>query len=267
MNLREVPRLRTRHLLAAKRDGERLTSLTTYDALSAQIFDQAGIDVLLVGDSAANTVFGRSSTLSITLDEIILLARAVTASVKRSFVVVDMTFGSYEVSDDTAVANAVRVMRETGADAVKIEGDRPETIRRIVDAGIPVVAHLGFTPQSEHALGGYVVQGRGDGAEALERSAHSIADSGATAVVLEMVPRELAAKITQAINIPTIGIGAGAGTDGQVLVWQDAFGLTQKAPSFVRRFAELGEQLTQAATEYRAAVADGSFPAEDESFT
>lgn len=266
MTLSDVTRIRTRHLAQAKREGQKISALTSYDALTAKIFDQAGIDVLLVGDSAANTVFGRPSTLQISLEEIISLGRAVNDATNRAFVVVDMPFGSYEVSPEQAVTSAVRIMKETGADAVKLEGDRPAAIRGIVDAGIPVLAHLGFTPQSEHTLGGFVVQGRGENAQELADAAQSVTAAGACAVVLEMVPADVATGITEQLSVPTIGIGAGSGTDGQILVWQDAFGLTDKAPSFVRRFAEVADVLGSAARDYRAVVQEGSFPTADESF-
>lgn len=266
MNLPDIKRVRTRHLAVAKQDGEPITSLTAYDAMTARIFDEAGIDVLLVGDSAANVMLGLDSTLEITLDEIIVLARAVTRATKRALVVVDMPFGSYEANDDDAVRNAVRIMRETGAAAVKLEGARTTTIRRIVDAGIPVMGHLGFTPQSVHALGGHVVQGRGAGAARLIEDARALEAAGAFAFVVEMVPAELAAEVSRSVSIPCIGIGAGNGTDGQILVWADAMGLTERTPSFVRRYTALGEQLSDAARTYRDDVRARTFPSTAESF-
>ncbi|MDK8894531.1 MULTISPECIES: 3-methyl-2-oxobutanoate hydroxymethyltransferase [Corynebacterium] len=265
----DARRVRTRHLAQAKAQGTKITALTSYDALTAAIFDEAGIDLLLVGDSAANVVLGQDSTLGITLEEMITMARAVAGAAKRAFVVCDLPFGSYEESDAQAVASSVRLMKETGVAAVKIEGgvEMAPTIRRIVDAGIPVVAHIGYTPQSEHALGGHVVQGRGDAAERLLADAAAVAEAGACAVVLEMVPAELAARVTAEVAIPTIGIGAGAGCDGQILVWTDAFGLGRgRAPRFVRRFAQLGEDLLAAARTYADEVEAGTFPAAAESF-
>ncbi|APT89337.1 3-methyl-2-oxobutanoate hydroxymethyltransferase [Corynebacterium frankenforstense DSM 45800] len=265
----DARRVRTRHLAQAKAQGTKITALTSYDALTAAIFDEAGIDLLLVGDSAANVVLGQDSTLGITLDEMITMARAVAGAAKRAFVVCDLPFGSYEESDAQAVASSVRLMKEAGVAAVKIEGgvEMAPTIRRIVDAGIPVVAHIGYTPQSEHALGGHVVQGRGDAAERLLADAAAVAEAGACAVVLEMVPAELAARVTAEVAVPTIGIGAGAGCDGQILVWTDAFGLGRgRAPRFVRRFAQLGEDLLAAARTYADEVEAGTFPAAAESF-
>ena len=265
----DARRVRTRHLAQANAQGTKITALTSYDALTAAIFDEAGIDLLLVGDSAANVVLGQDSTLGITLEEMITMARAVAGAAKRAFVVCDLPFGSYEESDAQAVASSVRLMKETGVAAVKIEGgvEMAPTIRRIVDAGIPVVAHIGYTPQSEHALGGHVVQGRGDAAERLLADAAAVAEAGACAVVLEMVPAELAARVTAEVAIPTIGIGAGAGCDGQILVWTDAFGLGRgRAPRFVRRFAQLGEDLLAAARTYADEVEAGTFPAAAESF-
>lgn len=265
----DARRVRTRHLAQAKAQGTKITALTSYDALTAAIFDEAGIDLLLVGDSAANVVLGQDSTLGITLEEMITMARAVAGAAKRAFVVCDLPFGSYEESDAQAVASSVRLMKETGVAAVKIEGgvEMAPTIRRIVDAGIPVVAHIGYTPQSEHALGGHVVQGRGDAAERLLADAAAVTEAGACAVVLEMVPAELAARVTAEVAIPTIGIGAGAGCDGQILVWTDAFGLGRgRAPRFVRRFAQLGEDLLAAARTYANEVEAGTFPAAAESF-
>lgn len=265
----DARRVRTRHLAQAKAQGTKITALTSYDALTAAIFDEAGIDLLLVGDSAANVVLGQDSTLGITLEEMITMARAVAGAAKRAFVVCDLPFGSYEESDAQAVASSVRLMKETGVAAVKIEGgvEMAPTIRRIVDAGIPVVAHIGYTPQSEHALGGHVVQGRGDAAERLLADAAAVTEAGACAVVLEMVPAELAVRVTAEVAIPTIGIGAGAGCDGQILVWTDAFGLGRgRAPRFVRRFAQLGEDLLAAARTYADEVEAGTFPAAAESF-
>lgn len=266
MTLSDIKRVRTRHIALAKENGEPISSITAYDAMTARIFDEAGIDVLLVGDSAANVMLGLDSTLEITLDEIIIMARSVARTAKRALVVVDMPFGTYEASDEEAVRSAVRIMRETGAAAVKLEGARATTIRRIVDAGIPVMGHLGFTPQSVHSLGGHVIQGRGDAAQKLIDEARVVAEAGAFAYVVEMVPAEVGAQLAREIPIPVIGIGAGNGTDGQVIVWADAMGMTEHTPSFVRRYATLGEDLRNAAADYHRDVRSRDFPSANESF-
>ena len=262
-------RLRTRHFARAKEESRPIACLTSYDCMTAGIFDEAGVDLLLVGDSLANVVLGRETTLSLTLDEIIPLARAVVEATSRAFVVVDLPFGSYEAGPDQALKSAVRVMKETGAQAVKLEGgaERAEIVSALVGAGIPVCAHIGFTPQQVHALGGFVVQGRGEGAEQLLGDAYALAHAGAFAVVLEMVPADLAQQVTRELPIPTIGIGAGVQTDGQILVWTDAFGLGgAKAPRFVRRFADLRSALTAGAEDYVSEVSNRTFPSPEESF-
>lgn len=265
----DAPRVRTRHFFEAKAAGSPISALTSYDALTARIFDEAGIDMLLVGDSAANVVLGRETTLSITVEEMIVFAKAVALAARRALVVVDLPFGSYEASTEQAIASAVKIMKETGAQAVKVEGgeERAETIRAIVAAGIPVCAHIGFTPQAEHALGGPVIQGRGSGAEKLTRDARAVEAAGAFAVVLEMVPAAIAAEVTRELAIATIGIGAGPDTDGQILVWQDAFGLNRgKTARFVRHYADLGTSLFDAARAYADDVSTRSFPAAEESY-
>ena len=262
-------RIRTRHFQEAKDSGTRFTGLTCYDMLTAQIFDEAGIDFLLVGDSAANNVLGYDTTLPVTIDELIPLTRAVAGSVKRSFVVADMPFGSYETGPLEALHTAVRFMKETGAHAVKLEGGvrSAEQIRRIVDAGIPVMAHIGFTPQSEHGLGGHRVQGRDDAAEAVLADAHAVENAGAFAVVLEMVPADLAGRITSELHIPTIGVGAGSHVDAQLLVWTDWAGLTTgRVPRFVKQYADLRQVLSDAARAYKDDVAAGVFPDATHSF-
>ena len=262
-------RIRTRHFAQAKADGLKITALTAYDALTARIFDEAGIDLLLVGDSAANVVLGYGSTLPITIDELLPMARAVAGAVTRSFVIADLPFGSYERSVDQALDSAVRFMKETGVSGVKLEGgERVEAqIRRITESGIPVCGHVGFTPQSEHGLGGHVVQGRGDAEAQLLADALAVERAGAFAVVLEMVPADVAARITAQLRIPAIGIGAGAECDGQILVWQDALGLTQgRVPKFVRKYAQLGDVLRDAAAQYAEDVRAGAYPAEAESY-
>ncbi|WP_150306429.1 3-methyl-2-oxobutanoate hydroxymethyltransferase [Planctomonas psychrotolerans] len=264
-----VKRVRTRHFQNAKDTGVKITGLTSYDMLTADIFDAAGIDFLLVGDSAANNVLGYDTTLPVSTDELLPLTRAVAASVRRAFVVADMPFGSYESGPEAALHTAFRFMKEAEAHAVKLEGGvrSAEQIRRIVDAGIPVMGHIGFTPQSEHGLGGHLIQGRGDAAERLLADAHAVEDAGAFAVVLEMVPSAVAKRVTEELRIPTIGVGAGPHVDGQLLVWTDFAGFTGgRVPKFVRQYANLRETLTTAVTEYRADVASGSYPSADESY-
>jgi 3-methyl-2-oxobutanoate hydroxymethyltransferase len=256
-------RIRTRDLLAAKQRGERWAMLTSYDQYTAGIFDEAGIAVLLVGDSASNNVLGHETTLPITVDELLPLVRAVVRSTKRTLVVADMPFGSYEEGPTQALRTAVRFMKEGGAHAVKLEGGRAcaPQIAALTAAGIPVMAHVGFTPQREHTLGGYRVQGRGDAAEDVRADALAVAEAGAFAVVLEMVPGEVAKRITHDVDIPTVGIGAGPDCDAQVLVWQDMAGLRSgPMPRFVKKFADLHTALSEAAKEYADEVRGGSFP-------
>jgi 3-methyl-2-oxobutanoate hydroxymethyltransferase len=264
-----VKRVRTRHFQTAKQTGVKITGLTSYDQLSATIFDSSGIDFLLVGDSAGNTVFGRDTTLSVTVDELIPLTRAVVDAAQRALVVADMPFGSYETGPDEALHTAFRFMKETGAHAVKLEGGvrSAEQIRRIVSAGIPVMGHIGFTPQSEHGLGGHMIQGRGEGAEALLADAHAVEDAGAFAVVLEMVPSGIARRITEELRIPTIGVGAGPHVDGQLLVWTDWAGLsTGRIPKFVKQYADLKGVLADAAAAYIADVASAAYPAPEHEY-
>jgi len=262
-------RVRTRDLIAAKERGQRWPMLTSYDQYTAGIFDAAGIPVLLVGDSAANNVFGYETTVPVTVDELLPLVRAVVRATKHSLIVGDLPFGSYEEGPTQALRTAVRFMKEGGCHAVKLEGGRrcAEQIAAISGAGIPVMAHIGFTPQSEHAIGGYRVQGRGDAAEEVLADARAVAEAGAFAVVLEMVPGEVAKRVTAELPIPTVGIGAGADTDGQVLVWQDMAGLrTGKAPRFVKRYADLAGALTSATRQFADEVRGGSFPAAEHTF-
>ncbi len=260
-----LKKVRTRHFQRAKEAGIKITGLTSYDYLSACIFDEAGIDFLLVGDSAGNTVFGYDTTIPVTVDELIPLTAAVVRGAKRALVVADMPFGSYENGPDEALATATRFMKETGCHAVKLEGGvrSAKQIRRIVRAGIPVMAHIGFTPQSEHGLGGHIIQGRGEGATALLDDAHAVDDAGAFAVVLEMVPSEIAGKVTSEISIPTISVGAGPRCDGQLLVWSDWAGFTRgRIPKFVEQYANIGQTLLDAAVTYREDVESGAYPAE-----
>jgi 3-methyl-2-oxobutanoate hydroxymethyltransferase len=261
-------RTRVHHFQQWKETGRKWAMLTSYDAMTAAVFDEAGIPALLVGDSAANTVFGWSSTLPITLDHLLPLVRAVVTGAPHAFVVADLPFGSYEASDELAVTSAVRVMKEGGAHAVKFEGGarRASRVRAVVDAGIPVMAHIGFTPQSEHALGGYRVQGRGEAGEQVLADARALAEAGAFAVLMEMVPADVAEQVTRTLTVPTVGIGAGPGTDGQVLVWQDFAGLSERTATFVKKFADLRTALSDAARQYADEVRDGSFPGPGHSF-
>ncbi|MFF0821109.1 MULTISPECIES: 3-methyl-2-oxobutanoate hydroxymethyltransferase [Micromonospora] len=262
-------RVRTRDLLAAKERGEKWSMLTSYDQYTASIFDAAGIPALLVGDSAANNVFGYETTLPVTTDELLPLVRAVVRATKQALVVGDLPFGSYEEGPTQALRTAVRFMKEGGCHAVKLEGGRrcADQVAAIVGAGIPVMAHVGFTPQSEHTLGGYRVQGRGDTADEVFADALAVAEAGAFAVVLEMVPGEVAKRITGELAIPTVGIGAGPDTDAQVLVWQDMAGLrTGRAPRFVKRYADLAGALTEATRRFADEVRGGEFPAAEHTF-
>lgn len=262
-------RVRVHHLREAKERGEKLTMLTAYDAPTARIFDEAGIDLLLVGDSIGNTMLGHETTIPVTVDELIPPARAVARSVSRALVVVDLPFGSYEASPEQALATAVRLFKETGAHAVKLEGGRrvAAQVRALTDAGIPVFGHLGFTPQSENALGGKRVQGRGeDAAEVLSEDALALQDAGAVAVVLEMVPAPVAARLTEILRVPTIGIGAGVECDGQVLVWLDMAGMGSWSPRFAKQYAQIGQALGDAARAYAADVRGAAFPDDAHSF-
>ncbi|MBO0900070.1 3-methyl-2-oxobutanoate hydroxymethyltransferase [Cellulomonas sp. zg-ZUI222] len=262
-------RVRVHHLQAAKERGERLTMLTAYDAPTARIFDEAGVDMLLVGDSIGNTMHGHTTTLPVTLDEIVVAARAVAGAVERAFVVADLPFGTYEAGPEQALASAVRVMKETGVSAVKLEGGLRSVpqIRALTQAGIPVVAHLGYTPQSENALGGPRVQGRGTGgAEQVSEDAVAVTEAGAVAIVLEMVPAPVAARVTEVVRVPTIGIGAGPECDGQVLVWVDMAGMGDWSPRFAKRFGEVGRALGAAARGYVDEVRSGTFPAAAHTF-
>jgi 3-methyl-2-oxobutanoate hydroxymethyltransferase len=262
-------RVRVHHLQQAKERGEKWAMLTAYDTYSAAIFEEAGIPVLLVGDSSGNVVLGYSSTVPVTVDDILLMTKAVTRSTKRALIVADLPFGSYESGPQQAFDTSVRMMKEGGAQAVKFEGGVrvAAQIKQLHDSGIPVMAHIGFTPQSEHALGGYRVQGRGEQADHLVDDALALQRAGAFSIVMEMIPAPVAAQITKALDIPTIGIGAGADCDAQVLVWTDMAGLNGgKAPRFVKRYADLRGTLLQAARDYADDVRGGTFPAPEHSF-
>jgi 3-methyl-2-oxobutanoate hydroxymethyltransferase len=264
-----VRRVRTRDLREAKERGEKWPMLTSYDQYTAAIFDQAGIPVLLVGDSAANNVYGHETTIPITVDDLLPLLRAVVRATRHALVVGDLPFGSYEEGPTQALRTSVRFMKEGGGHAVKLEGGQrcAPQIEAITQAGIPVMAHIGFTPQSEHTLGGYRVQGRGDQAERIIADARAVTEAGAFAVVLEMVPGEVAKRVTHEVPIPTIGIGAGPETDAQVLVWQDMAGLrTGRMPRFVKRYADLAGVLTDATEQFAAEVRTGAFPAAEHTF-
>ena len=256
---------------AARKGGEKLVMVTAYDALFARIVDEAGVDAILVGDSLASVVAGLDSTLGVTLDQIIYHATAARRGCRRALLVVDLPFMTYQVSAEDAMRNAGRVMQETGAQAVKLEGgtaSRAETVRRIVEMGVPVMGHLGFTPQSVHALGGARVQGRGDAAERLILDeAKRLEEAGAFAIVLELVPAAVARRVTEAVRVPTIGIGAGAGCDGQVLVLHDMLGLNPGfAPKFLKRYAELGDAAREAIRAFAAETRAGTFPDDAHSF-
>nr|WP_293767603.1 3-methyl-2-oxobutanoate hydroxymethyltransferase [Sporichthya sp.] len=268
-NLPPAKRIRVPALHAMKDRGERWPMLTAYDMYTAEIFDAAGIPVLLVGDSAANNVYGYETTVPVTVNELLPLVRAVVTASRRALVVGDLPFGSYQVSPQQALETAIRFMKEGGAHAVKLEGGVrvAAQIKAIVDAGVPVMAHIGFTPQSEHGLGGYRVQGRGAAAEQVLADAHAVQEAGAFAVVLEMVPAEVSKRVTAELKIPTIGIGAGPDCDAQVLVWQDMVGLRDgQIPRFVKRYADMRGVLTEAAKAYAADVVAGTFPTHEHSY-
>lgn len=262
-------KIRTHHLQRMKSEGHKWAMLTAYDFSSARIFDDAGIPALLVGDSAANVVYGYDTTVPITVEELIPLARGVVRGARHALVVADLPFGTYEAGPAQALATATRFMKEAGAHAVKLEGGErvADQIATLTAAGIPVMAHIGFTPQSVNGLGGFRVQGRGDAAENTIHDAIAVQEAGAFAVVMEMVPAELATQITGKLTIPTVGIGAGPNCDAQVLVWQDMAGLTNgRTAKFVKRFGEVGAELGRAARQYAAEVATGVFPADEHSF-
>jgi len=263
-------RYRTAHLQQAKDEGRRFAMLTAYDFQMAQVFDEAGLETILVGDSAANNMMGHATTLPITMEEMIVFAGSVVRGTTRAMVICDLPFGSYEVSPEQATASAIRLVKEAGVHAVKMEGGirYADHVGMMTDAGVPVMAHVGFTPQSENVLGGYRVQGRGEGAaESMIREATVLQDAGAFAVLMEMVPSDVARQVDEALRVPTIGIGAGAGTTGQVLVWQDMLGLRSgKMPRFVKQYADLRSVAGEAAAAYRRDVLEGTFPAEEHGF-
>jgi 3-methyl-2-oxobutanoate hydroxymethyltransferase len=267
----DAPRKRVRihHLREMKDRGEKWPMLTAYDMYTAQTFDEAGIPVMLVGDSASNNVYGNATSLPVTVDELVPLVRAVTRSAKHALIVADLPFGSYQASPEQAFHTSVRFMKEADAHAVKLEGgeEMVPQVELLTRSGIPVMAHIGFTPQSEHNLGGYRVQGLGETGRRLIDAAKALEAAGAFAVVMEMVPGDVAAEITKTLSIPTIGIGAGVDCDAQVLVWQDMAGLrTGRIPRFVKQYADLHGVLLKAAQDYASDVRDGAFPGPEHTF-
>jgi 3-methyl-2-oxobutanoate hydroxymethyltransferase len=262
-------RVTIRSLASRKRKREPFTMLTAYDYTFARIFDEAGVDVLLVGDSLGNVVQGHDTTLPVTLDEAVYHTRLVSRGIRRAMLVGDMPFGSYQVGPEDAVRSAIRLVKEGGAHAVKLEGGREMApqIELLSRGGVPVMAHIGFTPQSEHALGGYRVQGRGDTSDRILDDARAVEAAGAFAVVMEMVPGDVAGQVTKELTIPTIGIGAGVDCDAQVLVWQDAFGLRGgRMARFVKQYADVRGALLDGAKAYAADVRSGEFPGAEHTF-
>ena len=263
-----VPKVTVPALGDMKRQGKPISALTAYDYATARLVDEAGVDMILVGDSLAMVVLGQENTLAVTMDEMLHHTRAVRRAVHRALVVADMPFGSYHGTIAEGLANAVRFMKEAGAEAVKIEGPRVELVRALTQAEIPVIGHLGLTPQSVHRMGGYRVQGRSTEAmRELETDAVALAAAGAGAIVLEGIPREAAAQITAALSIPTIGIGAGPDCDGQILVFHDLVNMTFAPPAkFVRRYADAAELFRGAVEHYREDVEHRAFPSDAESY-
>ena len=263
-------RMTTAKLRQMKQNGDKIAMLTSYDFTLASLVDEAGIDVLLVGDSASNVVCGNMYTLPITVDEMIFLTKGVVRAAQHALVVCDMPFGSYQVNADEAVRNAIRILKESGCDAVKLEGGEEiiDAIRRMVQAGVPVMGHLGLTPQSVNQFGGYGLRAKEEKeAEKLIHDAKMLDEAGCFSIVLEKIPAALAEKVTKAVSCPVIGIGAGNGTDGQVLVLHDMLGLNQGfKPKFLRHFAKLAEDVKSAVGEYVSAVKDSSFPSAEESY-
>ena len=255
-------------LTALKVRGEKWAMITSYEELTASIFDSAGIPVLLVGDSAGNNFLGEENTIPVTLDQIIMLAAAVVRGSGRAMVVADLPFGSYEESPKLALESATRLFKEAKVQAVKIEGGEKVVpqIKKLIESGIPVMGHLGLTPQSVYALGGFKVQGRGEEGAAIMRDAMALAEAGVFALVLELVPAELAAEISVALRIPVIGIGAGSSCDAQVIVWTDLMGLTENPPKFAKAYRNLRVEILQGVKEWIEDVRQGVFPAEEQSF-
>jgi 3-methyl-2-oxobutanoate hydroxymethyltransferase len=267
---KEVKRVTTNTLQDMKQNGEKISMLTAYDYSMATIVDQAGIDVILVGDSASNVMAGHETTLPITLDQMIYHASSVVRGVKRCLVVVDLPFGTYQGNSKEALNSSIRIMKESGAHAVKIEGGKniKESVDRILTAGIPVMGHLGLTPQSIYKFGTYVVRAREEEeAERLKEDAQLLEEAGCFGLVLEKIPASLAEEVSKSVNIPTIGIGAGAGTDGQVLVLHDMLGITQEfSPRFLRRYSDMGDQMKTAVESYITDVKAADFPNKNEQY-
>ncbi len=255
-------------LAAWKRAGKRWAMLTSYDSLTASVFDEAGVPVLLVGDSAGNNFLGEENTIPVTVDELISLTRAVVRGSKSALVVADLPFGSYEVSETQALETGIRFLKEAGAHAVKLEGGARviEQVKALVKYGIPVMGHLGMTPQSVNAFGGFKVQGRNDQGDSILADAKALEAAGCFAVVLELIPAELAERITKELSIPVIGIGAGVNCDAQVLVWSDLMGLTAKPPRFARAYRDLRSEISAGVKEWLRDVENGAFPGEAETF-
>ncbi len=261
-------RISTADLAAKKRVGERFAMLTCYEQITAEIFDAANIPVLLVGDSAGNNFLGFENTIPVTVDELIPMARAVVNSSSKAMVVADLPFGSYEASAEQALSAGIRFFKEAKVGAVKLEGGAKVVpqIEKLIAAGIPVMGHLGLTPQSVHTLGGFKVQGRGDDGQVIINDAKALAAAGVFAIVLEAIPAQLAKQITTAISIPTIGIGAGVDCDGQVLVWTDLMGLTAKMPKLAKAYRNMRKEMSDAVSEFAQDVAAGRFPTAEQSF-
>jgi 3-methyl-2-oxobutanoate hydroxymethyltransferase len=264
-------RITIRDLANAKLAGDRWPMLTAYDFSTARVFDEAGVPVLLVGDSAANVIYGYDTTVPVTVDELLPLVRGVVRGAKRALVVADLPFGSYQASPEQALDTATRFMKEGGAQAVKLEGGArvASQVELLTSAGIPVMAHIGLTPQSVNTMSGYRVQGRGDEAgQRLLEDAHALQDAGAFAVVMEVVPSDLAKKVTHELHIPTIGIGAGVECDAQVLVWQDMAGLRGegKPAKFVKQYADVSAVLTEAVRQFASEVQAGTYPGAEHSY-
>ena len=263
-----MTRISVRDLAEFKQSKKRFTMLTSYDSLTASLFDDAGIPVLLVGDSAANLVFGYDSTLPVTVEDMLPIVSAVARSTKNALVVADMPFGSYQTSISLALESATKFLK-AGAHAVKLEGGQRiiETVKKLVEAGIPVMGHIGLTPQSVNVFGGYKVQGRGEQAEQLLIDAKALEKAGAFSIVLEAIPSELSKQITESVSIPTIGIGAGPDTDAQVMVWQDLVGLTPgPKPKFVKNYLNLREQVEKAVKDFSSDVSSGKYPDKNHSY-
>ncbi|MEY3156667.1 MAG: hypothetical protein RL257_687 [Actinomycetota bacterium] len=255
-------------LAAWKKAGKKWPMLTSYDAVTASVFDEAGIPVLLVGDSAGNNFLGEENTIPVTVDELIPLARAVVRGSKNALVVADLPFGSYEVNAEQALQTGIRFLKEAKAHAVKLEGGVrvTEQIKALVKHGVPVMGHLGMTPQSVNAFGGFKVQGRNESGDAILADALALQEAGCFAIVLELIPAELAARITTSLKIPTIGIGAGVNCDAQVLVWTDLMGLTEKPPRFAKAYKNLRTEMIEGARSWMAEVENGAFPSEAQTF-